>query len=387
MRDLLLPGQTTHRTPSSDSPWSVSSQDCRYVEREFGWDDASCVMMEDRDLIRVGQEDKLSHPLPVTEPLHLWRRAEIVTDSVTGPSLRTIGPIRKFVVLSDSPLHTSSGAKSAGPEVDSLVRTKIRVHRIRPFLVLRALLRSKDDRTLVFTGDRVVVFDAGSILAEKGCRSAAQGKSMFLIGMDGDPRSKEIEDLKSQLLKAKEESAELKVTDLESTSAEKDHALSPSGHLYFLEVLEPKVFVLSFRNSTWEALGHAFGFGRAIIERDCRRAIAAGLSNWQRCRCLTDLEAYIPLCDDDFNSVIRNISLMKPPAEVPSTNVLSTVVIIPRAGPSVSVEDYDNPDSSDVVSENATLGTEPACSLGDVEAVNGDWPTIYESTSAGQVSL
>ncbi|GKA33053.1 hypothetical protein Tco_0719420 [Tanacetum coccineum] len=38
--------------------------------------------------------------------------------------------------------------------------------------------------------------------------------------------------------------------------------------------------------------------------------------------------------------------LDEPPAEVPSTNVLSTVVIIPHAGPSVSVEDYDNPDSS-----------------------------------------
>ncbi|GJU60444.1 ribonuclease H-like domain-containing protein [Tanacetum coccineum] len=41
-----------------------------------------------------------------------------------------------------------------------------------------------------------------------------------------------------------------------------------------------------------------------------------------------------------------------------STNVLSTVVIVPHADPSVSVEDYDNPDSSDVVPENATLGSE-----------------------------
>ncbi|GKF42447.1 hypothetical protein Tco_0125789, partial [Tanacetum coccineum] len=43
------------------------------------------------------------------------------TDSVTGPSLRTIGPSIRFVVLSDSSHH--SGAKSAGPEVDSLVRS------------------------------------------------------------------------------------------------------------------------------------------------------------------------------------------------------------------------------------------------------------------------
>ncbi|GJY57042.1 hypothetical protein Tco_0456157, partial [Tanacetum coccineum] len=34
------------------------------------------------------------------------------------------------------------------------------------------------------------------------------------------------------------------------------------------------------------------------------------------------------------------------------------VVIIPHAEPSVSIEDYDKPDSSDVVPENATLGSE-----------------------------
>ncbi|GJQ99991.1 hypothetical protein Tco_0522976 [Tanacetum coccineum] len=47
------------------------------------------------------------------------------TDSVTGPSLRTIGPSARFVVLSDSSHH--SGAKSADPEVDSLVRSAVPV--------------------------------------------------------------------------------------------------------------------------------------------------------------------------------------------------------------------------------------------------------------------
>ncbi|GKD63244.1 hypothetical protein Tco_1305352, partial [Tanacetum coccineum] len=42
------------------------------------------------------------------------------TDSVTGPSLRTVGPSVRFVVLSDSSHH--SCAKSAYPEVDSFVR-------------------------------------------------------------------------------------------------------------------------------------------------------------------------------------------------------------------------------------------------------------------------
>ncbi|GJU88432.1 hypothetical protein Tco_1300855 [Tanacetum coccineum] len=43
------------------------------------------------------------------------------TESVTGPSLRTIGPSTRFVVLFDSSHH--SGAKSADPEVDSLARS------------------------------------------------------------------------------------------------------------------------------------------------------------------------------------------------------------------------------------------------------------------------
>ncbi|GJX16727.1 RNA-directed DNA polymerase, eukaryota [Tanacetum coccineum] len=43
------------------------------------------------------------------------------TDSVNGPSLRTVGPSTRFVVLSDSSHH--SGAKSADPEVDSFVRS------------------------------------------------------------------------------------------------------------------------------------------------------------------------------------------------------------------------------------------------------------------------
>ncbi|GKE13173.1 hypothetical protein Tco_1416724, partial [Tanacetum coccineum] len=43
------------------------------------------------------------------------------TDSVTGPSLRTVGLSARFVVLSDSSHY--SGAKSADPEVDSLIRS------------------------------------------------------------------------------------------------------------------------------------------------------------------------------------------------------------------------------------------------------------------------
>ncbi|GKA72187.1 hypothetical protein Tco_0778403 [Tanacetum coccineum] len=37
-------------------------------------------------------------------------------------------------------------------------------------------------------------------------------------------------------------------------------------------------------------------------------------------------------------------ALIEPPAEVPATNVLSTLVIVPHSDPFVFVEDYDNPD-------------------------------------------
>ncbi|GKF44081.1 hypothetical protein Tco_0130633 [Tanacetum coccineum] len=51
-------------------------------------------------------------------------------------------------------------------------------------------------------------------------------------------------------------------------------------------------------------------------------------------------------------------ALIEPPVVVPATNALSTVVIVPYSGPSISVEDYENPDLVDVVPKNVTLGPE-----------------------------
>ncbi|GKC80430.1 hypothetical protein Tco_1131204 [Tanacetum coccineum] len=167
-----------------------------------------------------------------------------------------------------------------------------------------------------------------------------------------------------------------------------------------------KLLVVKCLNSNeyMEALGHAFG---RAIEKGMQEGLAAGIEHGQAGRCLTDLEAYIPSAEDDFNSAIRDLrdlnfpllqelsdkkdastwdimdllrlddtvaetldvfvsiddplsaeALIELPAEVPSTNVISTVIIIPHTDPSVSVEDYDNPDSSNVVPETATLGTE-----------------------------
>ncbi|GKA12219.1 hypothetical protein Tco_0691765, partial [Tanacetum coccineum] len=201
------------------------------------------------------------------------------TDSATGPSLRTVGPSTRFVVLSDSSHH--SGAKSADPEVDSLVRSAAPVmteattvttvattvaipadvgkdkSASHPSIFGYSSSSEKTDRTLsLFTGRSGSGFAVGSIRAEEAIgasleeiyvsewtvtksfelndghscanmidhftpaffktvhgmeheslmkwRSLAEEKDCLLGATD-----KEIEELKSQLLKAKEESAEV----------------------------------------------------------------------------------------------------------------------------------------------------------------------------------
>ncbi|GJV63445.1 gypsy type transposase [Tanacetum coccineum] len=527
------------------------------------------------------------------------------TDSVTGPSLRTIGPSARFVVLSDSSHH--SGAKSADPEVDSLVRSAAPVmteativatpadvskdkSAPHPSVFGSSSSSEKTDRTLsLFTGRSGSGFDAGSIRAEEAVGAGSEEiyvpewtvtkgfelndgrlcanmidhftphaffntvrgmkhEQLFTefnvsaacnLSLSSEAKDKEIEDLKSQLLKAKEESAEvtqlraqvsgleatenslrgevasakdhnvlleqecnslkLKVTGLESTIAEKDHELSDLGAsssslksqnqtgdffrgppLGELEMYEGSLKQLEeFQDNLMGPLrtrlaeidadftrflvlrcliqrvhggsGHAFW---SCIEKGMQEGLAAGIENGQAGRCLTDLEAYIPSAEDDFNSAIHDLrdlnflllkelsnkkdastwdimdllrlddvvaetlgmtdlqpdvsqlmvpvhhkqdrvvigsqalsvaldicrgrvekmernliehlpflkdvfvsiddplsaeALIELPAEVPATNVLSTVVIVSHTDPSVSVEDYDNPDSADVV--------------------------------------
>ncbi|GJR08355.1 hypothetical protein Tco_0791007 [Tanacetum coccineum] len=95
---------------------------------------------------------------------------------------------------------------------------------------------------------------------------------------------------------------------------------------------------------------HAYHAPRVLLSPTCAKHV--------RIRCTLSAEA-----------------LIEPPAEVPATNVLSTVVIVPHADPSVSVEDYDNPDSADVVPENAILGSE---SEGKIDASAGDGLTFSQ---------
>ncbi|GJY38885.1 hypothetical protein Tco_0425249 [Tanacetum coccineum] len=108
------------------------------------------------------------------------------TDFVTGPSLQTVGPFARFVVLSDSSHH--SGVKSADPEVDSLVRSAAPVMTEattvatvvipadvskdksvpHPSVFGSSSSSEKMDRTLsLFTGRSGSGFAAGSIRAEE----------------------------------------------------------------------------------------------------------------------------------------------------------------------------------------------------------------------------
>ncbi|GKF22117.1 hypothetical protein Tco_0074439 [Tanacetum coccineum] len=164
------------------------------------------------------------------------------TDFVTGPSLRIVGPSARFVVLSDSSHH--SRAKSADPEVDSLVRsiapvmttattvtafvssvattapTAIDAGKNKdvpvPSVFAGSSSSDRTDRTLsLFIGRSGSEFAAGSIRAKE--KSLAEEKDCLLGAKD-----KEIEELRSQLLKAKEESVEVaqlraRVSSLEAT--------------------------------------------------------------------------------------------------------------------------------------------------------------------------
>ncbi|GJT63992.1 hypothetical protein Tco_1015472 [Tanacetum coccineum] len=244
-----------------------------------------------------------------------------------------------------------------------------------------------------------------------------------------------------------------------------------SFHPHFLNVVAGRRWLLTHGmkllmakclNSTEYMEAFRNAFGRAI-EKGMQEGLAAGIEHGQAGRCLTDLEAYIPSSEDDFNSIVcdlrdlnflllqelsnkkdastwdvmdllrlddvvaealgmtdlqpdmnqlmvfmhhkydrvvigsqalfvaldifrgrvekmeRNLverlpflkdvfvsldhplsaeALIEPPVEVHPTNVLSTVVIVPHSGPSISVEDYENPDLVYVVPKNVTPGPE-----------------------------
>ncbi|GJU55703.1 hypothetical protein Tco_1229417 [Tanacetum coccineum] len=350
------------------------------------------------------------------------------TDSVTDPSLRTIGPSTRFIVLSDSSHH--SGAESADPEVDSLVRSAAPViteattvatvatmvaiptnvskdkSAPHPSIFCSSSSSEKTNRTLsLFIGRLGSGFAAGSISAEEvigaGLEEIYVPKWTVTKGFelnDGHScanmidhftptaffkteESVEVAQLRAQvsgleaikgslrgevasakeyndLLEKECGSLKLKATSLESTIAEKDRELSDlgasssslksqnqslinqvheletsstelreklgmyEGSLKQLEEFQDNLmrplktrlaeidadFTRFFvPNSTCvivEALGHAFS---RAIGKGMQEGLAAGIEHGQAGRCLTDLEAYIPSAEANFNSAIRDL--------------------------------------------------------------------------------
>ncbi|GJV31098.1 hypothetical protein Tco_1391498 [Tanacetum coccineum] len=143
------------------------------------------------------------------------------------------------------------------------------------------------------------------------------------------------------LLEQERSALKLKVTGLESIIAEKDHELSDLGTssaslrlteidadftrccMHFQENFHPrllnaiarrrwllthgmKLLMAKCLNSTeyMEALGNAFG---RAIEKGMQEGLAAGIEHGQAGRCLSDLEAYNPSAEADFNSAVRDL--------------------------------------------------------------------------------
>ncbi|GJR05433.1 hypothetical protein Tco_0528417 [Tanacetum coccineum] len=102
-----------------------------------------------------------------------------------------------------------------------------------------------------------------------------------------------------------------------NVSAARNLSLSSeeSFHLHLLNVVAGrrwllthgmKLLVVKYLNSAeyMEALGHAFG---RAIEKGMQEGLAAGIEHGQAGRCLTDLKAYIPSAENDFNSAICDL--------------------------------------------------------------------------------
>ncbi|GJZ66232.1 hypothetical protein Tco_0622928 [Tanacetum coccineum] len=298
----LLPTVAKHRTVTLLTVHSVvrsSGELSASVEMEF-FGDASVGDGGDQGPKRSKKKRVTydSEGLPVASHPPKRLRADYGTTGGSATGGKSPSVLNRL--LQDSRLTVETGAKSADPEVDSLVRSAApvmteatTVATVATTVAISADV-SKDKRgqtvremehEQLFTefnvsaarnlslSSEVRMRAEYNILEKRKWRSLAEEKNILLEAKD-----KEIEDLKSQLLKAKEESAEvtqlraqvsgleatenslrgevasakdhnvlleqecnslkLKVTGLESTIAEKDHELSDLGASSFLYSLK-----------------------------------------------------------------------------------------------------------------------------------------------------
>ncbi|GJR71657.1 gypsy type transposase, partial [Tanacetum coccineum] len=244
---------------------------------------------------------------------------------------------------------------------------------------------------------------------------------VFIVVFDGERQRKIEECARSQLLKAKEESVVnqglvSQVHELETSSARLHEQLDlyegnmkrleecltdleayiPSAEVVFNSVVcdlhglnFPFLQELSNKKdaSTWDIMdllrldnSVAEALGMSDLQPDVNQlmvpvhykqdrvligsqALSVALDIFRRRveKMERNLVERLPFLKDVFVSLDHPLSaeaLIEPPVVVPATNALSTVVIVPHSGPSVSVEDYENPDLVDVVPKNVTLGPE-----------------------------
>ncbi|GJW14907.1 gypsy type transposase [Tanacetum coccineum] len=340
------------------------------------------------------------------------------TDSVTGPSLRSMATSARFVVLSDSSHHLATN--SAGPEGDSFVRsvdpvmteattvTTIattvaipadvgkdksvpRTCRLRPFLQVLVHLIGRIAPSAFLQGGQWSVTRGFELNDGRSLSSEVRMRAEYNILEK--MRWKSLVEEKDNLLQVKDKEIEdlrvSPVTSLESIIAEKDRELSDLGAsssslrsqnqslvnqvneletsstdlrgklemyegsmkqleefqdnlmkplearlaeidadftrccMHFQENFHPhllnaiagrrwllthgmKLLMAKCLNSTeyMEALGNAFG---RAIEKGMQEGLAAGIEHGQAGRCLSDLEAYNPSAEADFNSAVRDL--------------------------------------------------------------------------------
>ncbi|GKA40754.1 hypothetical protein Tco_0733347, partial [Tanacetum coccineum] len=356
------------------------------------------------------------------------------TDSVTGPSLRTIGyaaQVRLRLLLLLYHGRSGSGFDAGSIRAEETVGAGSEEIYVPEWTVTKGF-EMNDGRLCANMIDHFTppaFFKTVRGMEHEQLFTEFNVSAARNLSLSSEAKDKEIEDLKSQLLKAKEESAEvtqlraqvsgleatenslrgevasakdhnvlleqecnslkLKVTGLESTIAEKDHELSDLGasssslksqnqslvdqvheleisstdlreklemyegslkqleefqdnlmgplrtrlaeidadftrccmrfqesfHPHLLNVVAGRRWLLTHgmkllvvkclnSNEYMEALGHAFG---RAIEKGMQEGLAAGIEHGQAGRSLTDLEAYIPSAEDDFNSAIRDL--------------------------------------------------------------------------------
>ncbi|GJX52635.1 gypsy type transposase, partial [Tanacetum coccineum] len=459
MIDLLHSGQTSHRDPTSDLVWFVPLESCRC------WRGNLLEMQPHAFKKKRVIYDSEGLPVASHPPKRLRADYGTTGGSVTkGKILQvflTVAPrIPRLTIRTGvpallpypyyffriaSPLVEGRRpyrhrAKSADPEVDSLVRsaapvmteaTTVATIAITVAIPADVSLRRKSipewtvtkgfelndgrmcanmidhftppaffktvrgmEHEQLFTEFNVSQADAKEESAEvTQLRAQVSGLEATENSLRGEVASAKDHNV---LLEQECNSLKLKVTGLESTIAEKRSELSDLGSVHELEISSadlcwPRLMPISpgvvcafkrvfIRTST--PLGaNENGYKLIGLKSSCGWDYRRELSHGQAGRCLTDLEAYIPSAEDDFNSAIRdlrdlNFLLLHDLSNKKDASTWDIIDLL-RLDDVVAktLEDYDNPDSVDVVPENATLGSE---SEGKIDASAGGGLTLSQ---------